>query len=149
MDNSIIKLYHGSKNGLKGNIKPISREGNILMNSSQNKEFHTLSQFERQLCSVQGKMFELYAKKSFSNKEFIDFYMQSKTAQFLIYPMTERNGSAKKTYFRMLLTKQVRFQPEAPIIQNPFFGLVIHTATGIFLQVLQARKYLKYAIQKQ
>lgn len=23
---SIIKLYHGSKNGLKGNIKPISRE---------------------------------------------------------------------------------------------------------------------------
>lgn len=26
MDNSIIKLYHGSKKGLEGNIKPISRE---------------------------------------------------------------------------------------------------------------------------
>ena len=26
MENCIIKLYHGSKNGLKGNIKPISRE---------------------------------------------------------------------------------------------------------------------------
>ena len=43
------------------------------MNSS-NKKLHSLSQFERQLCGIQGKMFELSAKKNFSSKEFIDFY---------------------------------------------------------------------------
>ena len=56
------------------------------MNSLQNKKFHTLSQFERQLCAVQGKMFELSAKKNFASKEFIDFYMQSKTAHFFDLP---------------------------------------------------------------
>lgn len=51
-----------------------------------NKGFQTLSQFERQLCGVQGKMFELSAKKGFSSREFIDFYMQSKTAEFFDLP---------------------------------------------------------------
>ena len=55
------------------------------MNSSS-KDFQILSQFERQLCSIQGKMFELSAKKNLSSKEFIDFYMQSKTAQFFDLP---------------------------------------------------------------
>ncbi|MBR1536283.1 MAG: hypothetical protein IJ630_05045 [Treponema sp.] len=59
---------------------------NILMNSLQNKKFHTLSQFERQLCAVQGKMFELSARKNFTSREFIDFYMKSKTAQFFDLP---------------------------------------------------------------
>ena len=56
------------------------------MNSLQNKDFHALTQFERQLCAVQGKMFELSAKKGFTSKEFIDFYMQSQTAQFFDLP---------------------------------------------------------------
>ena len=58
---------------------------NILMNSSNNK-LHSLSQFERQLCGIQGKMFELSAKKNYSSKEFIDFYMQSQTAKFFDLP---------------------------------------------------------------
>lgn len=56
------------------------------MNSLQNKKFHALSQFERQLCAVQGKMFELSARKNFASREFIDFYMKSKTAQFFDLP---------------------------------------------------------------
>ena len=56
------------------------------MNSLQNKEYHNLTAFERQLCSVQGKMFELSAKKNLSSKEFIDFYMQSNTAVFFDLP---------------------------------------------------------------
>ena len=56
------------------------------MKSLQNKVLHNLSAFERQLCSVQGKMFELSAKKNLSSKEFIDFYMQSNTASFFDLP---------------------------------------------------------------
>ncbi len=57
----------------------------ILMNLL-NRSFHALSKFERQLCSVQGKMFELSAKEGFSSKEFIDFYMQSNTAKYFDLP---------------------------------------------------------------
>ena len=49
-------------------------------------DFKPLSQFERQLCGVQGKMFELSAKKNLSSKDFIDFYMQSQTAKFFDLP---------------------------------------------------------------
>ena len=51
-----------------------------------NKKPHTLTQFERQLCSVQGRMFELSAQKKLSSTEFIDFYMQSRTAEFFDLP---------------------------------------------------------------
>ena len=61
---------------------------------------HNLSQFERQLCSVQGKMFELSAKKNLSSKEFIDFYMQSQTAKFfdLPYDRTQWLGEENLLY---------------------------------------------------
>lgn len=64
----------------------IVEKEDILMKSSQNKDFHNLTAFERQLCSIQGKMFELSAKKNLSSKEFIDFYMQSNTAGFFDLP---------------------------------------------------------------
>ena len=64
----------------------IVEKEDILMKSSQNKDFHNLTAFERQLCSVQGKMFELSAKKNLSSKEFIDFYMKSNTADFFDLP---------------------------------------------------------------
>lgn len=50
------------------------------------KNFNSLTSFERQLCGIQGKLFELSAKKNLSSKEFIDFYMQSKTAAFFDLP---------------------------------------------------------------
>ncbi len=61
---------------------------------------HTLSQFERQLYAVQGKMFELSAKKNLSSQEFIDFYMQSKTASFfdLPYDRTQWMGEENLLY---------------------------------------------------
>lgn len=64
------------------------------------KQFHNLSQFERQLCTVQGKMFELSAKKNLSSKEFIDFYMQSKTAGYfdLPYDRTQWMGEENLLY---------------------------------------------------
>lgn len=69
------------------------------MNLSDNK-FHPLSQFERQLCKVQGKMFELSAKQNLSSKEFIDFYMQSKTAGYfdLPYDRTQWMGEENLLY---------------------------------------------------
>ena len=56
------------------------------MTNLSNDTFHSLSQFERQLCGIQGKMFELSAKQNLSSKEFIDFYMQSNTARFFDLP---------------------------------------------------------------
>ncbi len=56
------------------------------MNSSGNKQLHTLSKFERQLCAVQGKMFELSAQKSLDSESFINFYMNSQTAKFFDLP---------------------------------------------------------------
>lgn len=69
------------------------------MNLSENN-FHTLSQFERQLCAVQGKMFELSAKKNLASKEFIDSYMQSQTAKFfdLPYDRTQWMGEENLLY---------------------------------------------------
>ena len=66
-------------------VKNIAGRENILMKLSMNN-LHTLSQFERQLCAVQGKMFELSAKKNLDSKEFIDFYMNSQTAKFFDLP---------------------------------------------------------------
>lgn len=87
----------------------VGRE-NTLMKLSMNN-LHTLSQFERQLCAIQGKMFELSAKKNLSSKEFIDFYMNSQTAKYfdlpydrtqwmgeenLLYDVLEENPNLKK-----------------------------------------------------
>lgn len=70
--------------------------GCISMNSSENNTLHTLSKFERQLCNIQGKMFELSAKKSLESANFIDFYMKSQTAKFfdLPYDRTQWLGEA-------------------------------------------------------
>ncbi len=91
-------------------VENIAGRENTSMKLSMSN-LHTLSPFERQLCAVQGKMFELSAKKNFSSQEFIDFYMQSKTASFfdlpydrtqwmgeenLLYDVMEENPNLKK-----------------------------------------------------
>ncbi len=70
------------------------------MTSLSTDGFHRPTQFERQLCSVQGKMFELSAKKNLASKEFIDFYMQSGTARFfdLPYDRTQWLGEENLLY---------------------------------------------------
>ena len=76
------------------------------MKSLQNKEFHNLSAFERQLCSVQGKMFELSVKKNLSSKEFIDFYMQSKTAAFFDLPYDRTQWLGEENLLQDLLDEK-------------------------------------------
>lgn len=76
------------------------------MKSSQNKDFHNLTAFERQLCSIQGKMFELSAKKNLSSKEFIDFYMQSNTAGFFDLPYDRTQWMGEENLLQDLLDEK-------------------------------------------
>lgn len=58
----------------------------IILTNLSDKKLNTLSQFDRQLCAVQVRMFELSLKKGFLSREFIDLYMQSKTAEYFYLP---------------------------------------------------------------
>ncbi len=40
----------------------------------------SISSFERQLCDIQGRLFELSAKQGYASKEFITTFMNSETA---------------------------------------------------------------------
>ena len=80
-------------------VKNTEEKAGISMKLSTNNS-HQLTPFERQLCSVQGKMFELSARKNLSSKEFIDYFMQSKTAAFfdLPYDRTQWMGEENLLY---------------------------------------------------
>ena len=67
-------------------VESIVERDYILTNSSKNKNYHQLSKFERQLCTIQGKMFELSAKKNFESINFINFFMNSQTAKYFDMP---------------------------------------------------------------
>ena len=45
-----------------------------------------LSGFERQLCDIQGRLFERSLKKGFDSQDFIEKFMNSKTCGFLDLP---------------------------------------------------------------
>lgn len=79
------------------------------MNSLQNNDYHTLNAFERQLCSVQGKMFELSAKKNLPSQEFIDFYMKSKTAQFFDLPYDRTQWLGEENLLQDILDEKSDF----------------------------------------
>ena len=46
----------------------------------------TLSGFERQLCDIQGRLFERSLEKNLDSFDFIDKFMTSKTCEFLDMP---------------------------------------------------------------
>ena len=46
----------------------------------------TLSGFERQLCDIQGRLFERSLKKDLDSPDFIEKFMNSKTCEFLDLP---------------------------------------------------------------
>lgn len=46
----------------------------------------TISKFERQLCSVQGRMFELSAKRHYESKAFVEDFMNSRAAAYFDLP---------------------------------------------------------------
>lgn len=74
-------------------------------------DFKALSQFERQLCGVQGKMFELSAKKNLCSKDFIDFYMQSQTAKYFDLPYDRTQWLGEES----LLQDALEENPNLPI----------------------------------
>ena len=45
-----------------------------------------LSRFERQLCDIQGRLFELSLSKGLDSAAFIEMFMTSKTCEFLDMP---------------------------------------------------------------
>ena len=45
-----------------------------------------LNRFERQLCDIQGRLFELSLKKNLDSEDFIQKFMNSKTVDFLDLP---------------------------------------------------------------
>jgi len=45
-----------------------------------------LSGFERQLCDIQGRLFEFSLKKNLDSVDFIDKFMNSKTCEFIDMP---------------------------------------------------------------
>ena len=67
------------------------------MKSLQNKN---LSQFERQLCSIQGRLFENSIKEGFNSEIFIDSFMNSKTASYFDLPFdrTQWGGEENLLY---------------------------------------------------
>ena len=46
----------------------------------------TLSSFERQLCDIQGRLFEFSLKKNLDSADFIEKFMNSKTCELLDLP---------------------------------------------------------------
>ncbi len=89
---------------------------NILTNLSSNSPF-VLSQLERQLCSVQGKMFQLSAKKNLASKEFIDFFMQSRTAAYFDLPYDRTQWLGEENLLYDVLEEYTTNTPG--IIYNP------------------------------
>ena len=75
-----------------------------------------LSRFERQLCNLQGKLFELSARKKFSSQEFVDFYMQSKAAKFFDLPFDRTQWLGEES----LLIDVLEEKPDLP--QGEIYG---------------------------
>ncbi|MBO4534102.1 MAG: hypothetical protein J5726_10480, partial [Treponema sp.] len=67
------------------------------MKSLENK---TLSQFQRQLCAVQGRLFENSSKQGLESEAFINTFMKSKTAGFFDLPFdrTQWGGEENLLY---------------------------------------------------
>ena len=73
------------------------------MKSLRNKKNRVLTGFERQLCSVQGKMFEISVKRNFSSREFIDSYMNGKTAYYFDLPYDRTQWLGEENLFQDVL----------------------------------------------
>ena len=69
----------------------------MVQKSSQNKN---ISQFQRQLCAVQGRLFENSAKEGFESESFINAFMNSQTAGFFDLPFdrTQWGGEENLMY---------------------------------------------------
>ena len=63
----------------------------------------TLSGFERQLCDIQGRLFELSLKKGLNSEDFIRKFMNSKTCEFLDMPYDRLQWAGEEYILENLL----------------------------------------------
>jgi len=56
----------------------------------------TLNRFERQICDIQGRLFELSLKKDLDSEDFIQKFMNSKTCEFLDMPYDRLQWSGEE-----------------------------------------------------
>jgi hypothetical protein len=75
-----------------------------------------LNSFERQLCDIQGRLFELSLKKGLDSNDFINKFMTSKTCEFFDMPY-DRLQWAGEEYILETLLEEAAVQSSAK-----FFG---------------------------
>jgi len=63
----------------------------------------TLGGFERQLCDIQGRMFELSLTKELDSAAFIETFMMSKTCEFLDMPYDRLQWAGEEYIMENLL----------------------------------------------
>ena len=63
----------------------------------------SLSGFERQLCDIQGRLFELSLKKDLDSEDFIQKFMNSKTCEFLDMPYDRLQWAGEEYILENLL----------------------------------------------
>ena len=67
----------------------------------------TLSGFERQLCDIQGRLFERSLKKDLDFPDFIEKFMNSKTCEFLDLPYDRLQWAGEEYILEDLLEETV------------------------------------------
>ena len=70
----------------------------------------TLSKFERQLCAVQGRAFELSAKKEYASDSFITIFMNSQTAAFFDLPYDRTQWLGEANLLQDLIDEQPKLK---------------------------------------
>ena len=63
----------------------------------------TLDGFERQLCDIQGRLFELSLNKGFNSEDFIYKFMNSKTCEYLDMPYDRLQWAGEEYILENLL----------------------------------------------
>lgn len=82
-----------------------------------------LSKFEKLLCSVQGKMFELSIKKGFASENFILKFMNSKTAAFFDLPFDRTQWLGEESLLLDLIEECGELQKCREKTDNCFFSI--------------------------
>jgi len=77
----------------------------------------TLSGFERQLCDIQGRLFERSLKKELDSADFIEKFMNSKTCEFLDLPY-DRLQWAGEEYILEDLLHEISVKPVGERFSN-------------------------------
>lgn len=96
-------------------VKGIGAKEGILMKSLETK---SLSQFQRQLCSVQGRLFENSAKQGFESEAFINSFMKSQTAAFFDLPFDRTQWGGEENLLYDILEETNHFIPKGKAFSN-------------------------------